>query len=1019
MSPTESPSSLSRIDAAVAQFEEEWQRGQRPSIETYLAEAGADRHALLRELIHVELERRIKDDQQISADDYWDRYREFQVPDEAAELLVTEVEARKQYGDAIDKLDVLKRLAAVDADFAAVWNEEAELEDLSAEFPSYGELFRLLAGISDLDTNRRGSFESTAAFQHDPAQPPPGAVASAWSQVPGYEIIERIGGGGMGVVYKACQLHPRRLVALKLISSDLHFSHDAVERFRREAAAVASLEHEGIVRLYEFGKAGGRPFFSMQLVEGDTLAKRCREMSMQPRDVATTMRRLAEAVHYAHQRGVVHRDLKPSNVLLDAEDRPLIADFGLAKNLNEDQADLTETGMAVGTYAYMAPEQAGHGRGELSTSVDVYGLGAIMYELLTGRPPFRGESPAHTLNNVLNVDPEPPTRVAPGTSRELEAICLKCLEKRPSARYADAAELADDLQRFLDHRPLRAQPPSWATRTWKWTRRRPAVAAVVGVVVLSAAALLVTESVNQAKLAAAVARYGELNDELTQSLIYNYVQNAESYGQKGQWEQAVEALDKALKLGPADPIAIRLQKVKAYNAMYEGGDAQEEIKRLKEEVTSGEHLGEVQLWYGDLMLLEQNQDEALRQIREALANGLPPADAAYAESLLAETSPEAEQHLLRALEEDPFHYRAYAYLITLNVFQGNREEARRRAESARHLFPDDPMFPLAMGLIAAMEGDLDQANGYLKLLEGKIESGKLEILAETFELLQPVTRWVDHWDSGESGGDVFGSVSRMWLNVQKYQLQEKGAGGFIKDFFSADRGDVFASMRAPPCIGKTYSVLAGNLFGFQLVVTSNGIANRRIKALDEAVQTHPEGTLYFTKAVVCMSVGRWQKAEEAFLIAAETPAILPNIAREAEFGAAMSAAALRFKLLEEEALPRATAAVRRRIAMGPLRPLHAKYCWQIAVGAEDYELAHEIITAQLAGEPFNLVWLRRRAANELARGNLSQAIAAARQVLEVEPDDGEANKIKADAIQRAKEIAADAAEGGSESGTVP
>ena len=278
MPPTESPSSLSKLDAAVAKFEEAWQRGQRPTIEAYLADTDSDRELLQRELIHVELERRIKARQAVTADEYWQRFTELQSPSEAAELLCTELEARKQLSDSIDRTDVLRRLASVDREFASLWNEATEFEgasvaDLVEKHPHYAELFRLLESVSDLETSPHGSFASTTGLEHDPNATT--TATSASNEIPGYELIERIGGGGMGVIYKARQLNPRRLVAVKLILSDLRISAEAVERFRREASAVASLEHEGIVRLYEFGEANGQPYFSMQLVEGQTLARHC------------------------------------------------------------------------------------------------------------------------------------------------------------------------------------------------------------------------------------------------------------------------------------------------------------------------------------------------------------------------------------------------------------------------------------------------------------------------------------------------------------------------------------------------------------------------------------------------------------------------------------------------------------------------------------------------------------------------------------------------------------------------
>lgn len=394
--------------------------------------------------------------------------------------------------------------------------EQPTATEYLPRFPQHGDLItQVLAqtipetiDISQTDSRGDGNGDTQPVVVNDPEETviletPDVQTDEAVEEFGDYRLLERIASGGMGVVYKAHQQSLNRIVAVKMILSGSLANENDVTRFRAEAEAAANLDHPNIVSIFEVGEHAGRHFFSMGFVEGSSLTDAVRNNLLPPEQAAEILRTVAEATEYAHQQGILHRDLKPSNVLLDRQGQPQITDFGLAKRL-EGESDLTATGQILGTPSYMPPEQAQGDHQRVGPASDVYSLGAILYELLTGRPPFRAENAVETLRQVVDTEPVSPRLLNPQIPMDLETICFKCLSKEPQQRYPSAKELADELARFHNGVPILARPISRPARVWRWCRRNRIVAGLLATV---AASLLIGTAV--ATYFALEARSGE------------------------------------------------------------------------------------------------------------------------------------------------------------------------------------------------------------------------------------------------------------------------------------------------------------------------------------------------------------------------------------------------------------------------------------------------------------------------------------------------------------------------------
>jgi WD40 repeat protein len=566
---------LELIDQICDRYEVARLAGRRPQIDDYLRGLpDAECSALLRELLRLE-RAYLQDDQRRR----WQRGERVSVltyleeapslrdhPDLVFELVCGEVRLQEELGEKPRPVDYLD----------LVPTHEAQLRHFFAArhlLPS-----ATLQGLSDRVTLRAAKQATVVEAEHTvdelpppadqtatalPAPQQPASHGEAVLAPPGYEILGELGHGGMGVVYKARQVSADRLVALKMILAGGHAGPDELTRFRTEAEAIARLQHPHVVQVFEVGTHRGLPFFSLEFCPGGSLDKKLAGTPLPPKEAAALMAQLARGVQAAHAAQVLHRDLKPGNVLLAADGTPKVTDFGLAKKLDAQGA--TITGVIMGTPSYMAPEQASGEVHALGPAADVYALGAVLYECLTGRPPFRAATTWDTLQQVLTREPVPPRQLNAKVPRDLETICLRCLHKEPRRRYPTAEALADDLRRFLAGEPVLARPVGRTERGWRWCRRNPWLAGaslaagmlLLGVLAVSilyavekgAAARDLKKEWDRAEGALVVARRNEAS--LTFDRAVKYAEEGED-GETPDVRRGLLLLARAIELAPPD-----------------------------------------------------------------------------------------------------------------------------------------------------------------------------------------------------------------------------------------------------------------------------------------------------------------------------------------------------------------------------------------------------------------------------------------------------------------------------------
>ncbi|MEW6746674.1 MAG: protein kinase [Planctomycetota bacterium] len=723
-----------------------------------------------------------------------------------------------------------------------------------------------------------------------------------------FRIIREIGRGGMGVVYEAEQVSLHRTVGLKVLPAHLTLDRRTVERFHVEASTAARLTHPGIVKIYLVGEDAGAHFFAMEFIEGAPLDKiiaslasgtpddltgnlvatrvssarhrRTTRDDAEPPEGDTTPPRwhrsyletvcrlvaqVASALDFAHKAGVIHRDIKPSNIIVREDGTAVLTDFGIARA--KDNPSLTRTGEFAGTPGYVSPEQASSKPVDHRT--DIFSLGITLYELLTLRRPFEGKSTPAVLAKIVSKDPLLPRKLNPQIPRDLETICMTALEKDPERRYATAAELSADLQRFLEYRPVKARPVGAITRGSRWVRRNPTAAAAIVLPLL----LIVGGSVGfgffQARASARMRQESAKTDANAAKLA----------AQRGEWSKALELYDRALASDYPDPIELKIGRIEAWQGQFQTARAYEEVNRLAAETNLGSHTAKILLLQGTLRANQRQDSRAGDElIRQALDLGIPdPADEAFARAFVAADLMTQKTLLLRALERDHDHHQALVALSNLLLLLGDISNLERLTVRFRDLYPDDPVARFVQAACLIFDkARRDEGLALRQRLheEGWAEaSGALDFYRSVFELGEQLdAHFLESLLRLDKGQGmlitILDSAPRLLqllkcaLTALEIQVQNPEAAG------------PNMQIRFPPVVSEALKELAGSFTGVVITGSRESILEAR-QRLDRLVPRYPIGALYFLRGLIKLPARDFQGAENDFIAAANEPSVVP------------------------------------------------------------------------------------------------------------------------------------------------
>lgn len=909
---TISASMILATDEICGRFEAAWREGKEPRIEDFLESPAVNRRTLLWQLLQLE----------------WGLLAESdQTPDEAS------------YVERFSDEESLVRSA-----------------------------LKVHQGL--LDDTVEWSDVATHSESGDDAADQPRSLSGMLGD---YEFVRLLGRGAFGAVYLAQDTKLNRSVALKIPRNDRAQRRANIDAMMSEARMAAQLKHPNIVAVFEAGEIESVCYIATDYVPGRTLRNLIDTESLSEREVVKLLRKIAVALHHAHAKGIFHRDVKPANILIDEQGEPHVADFGLARwdALNDTGKRKTR----LGTPAYMSPEQA-QGESHLADArSDLWSVGVMMFEMLSGQRPFKGNA-KEVMRSVCDSDAPALRAKQPAAPLDLEAICGKCLARDPELRYPSCQHLADDLIRWLEHRPVQARPVGVVTRASLWCRRQPLLAAILLIV----ASLLIWSTTATMQSLRAEVRNAELERETARrdrerrerDIRNSFYQDAVNAAQTGNWSVVAEKARRALDAEHPEQVELMLMRTRAFTNLLKPKLFREELKRVAALPDQGRFRGEVLLLQAEVAMLEGNARVAKELYDNALAAGLTASQERYVLGLRARTVPEAISHFKAAIADDPYFVQAWTFLCLEQTFLGAREEARKNCNIAHGRFPQNPAFIWLLAIIDTCEGNEQSAAEHLAWLKQHAGENFFQASELTLDLIREAHKIVKL-------DQKLDSMKSLTLSAQ------------ILAMIGRTSDQQLVGLPLPTRLKEDFAAMMVAAPGYLSGLNRQGME----AVLIQMIETRPEATHMLMHGVILVLQGREREAAEIFTRATEAPSLFPESNRVALTLACLTSSAVR----NEPDDPAARHALawsfaQQRIALGELALWEAKPLALSAFLAEEYEMAKLIASEQLEKTPGDTDLMDIQMLAYYRLGSYSKSLEVAEQILEKDADHKKAAKYR-------------------------